>query len=130
MTRLIVLVFSCCILFMKQFTEHRINIILVADVLHRKVVESRLQMCIRDSACWSWLVVQPLLSQMHLNRRRLVWQIRRRSIASRRAGRSFQCRQRKGSATIANYRAVKRLMNGHCGDGTIRLVKNNRRMLY
>ncbi|CAI6172548.1 Transposase [Escherichia coli] len=21
-------------------------------------------------------------------------------------------------------------MNGHCGDGTIRLVKNNRRMLY
>ncbi len=40
------------------------------------------------------------------------------------------CRQRKGSATIANYRAVKRLMNGHCGDGTIRLVKNNRRMLY
>ncbi|EIQ23474.1 transposase [Shigella flexneri K-315] len=81
-------------------------------------------------ACWSWLVVQPLLSQKHLNRRRLVWQIRRRSIASRRAGRSFQCRQRKGSATIANYRAVKRLMNGHCGDGTIRLVKNNRRMLY
>ena len=50
--------------------------------------------------------------------------------ASRRAGRSFLCRQRKGSATIANYRAVKRLMNGHCGDGTIRLVKNNRRMLY
>lgn len=74
-------------------------------------------------ACWSWLVVQPLLSQKHLNRRRLVWQIRRRSIASRRAGRSFLCRQRKGSATIANYRAVKRLMNGHCGDGTIRLVK-------
>lgn len=24
----------------------------------------------------------------------------------------------------------ERLMNGHCGDGTIRLVKNNRRMLY
>lgn len=70
-----------------------------------------------------WLVVQPLLSQKHLNRRRLVWQIRRRSIASRRAGRSFLCRQRKGSATIANYRAVKRLMNGHCGDRTIRLVK-------
>ena len=46
MTWLIVLVFSCCILFMKQFTEHRINIILVADVLHRKVVESRLQMLI------------------------------------------------------------------------------------
>ncbi|VFS18378.1 Uncharacterised protein [Escherichia coli] len=44
MTRLTVLVFSCCILFMKQFTEHRINIILVADMLHRKVVESRLQM--------------------------------------------------------------------------------------
>lgn len=38
--------------------------------------------------------------------------------------------QRKGSATIANYRAVKRLMNGHCGGVTIRLVKNNRRMLY
>ena len=56
--------------------------------------------------------------------------IRRRTIASRRAGRSFQCRQRKGSATIANYRAVKRLMNGHCGGVTIRLVKNNRRMLY
>ena len=37
MTWLIVLAFSCCILFMKQFTEHRINIILVADVLHRKV---------------------------------------------------------------------------------------------
>lgn len=34
MTWLIVLAFSCCILFMKQFTEHRINIILVADVLH------------------------------------------------------------------------------------------------
>ena len=31
MTWLIVLAFSCCILFMKQFTEHRINIILVAD---------------------------------------------------------------------------------------------------
>lgn len=29
----------------------------------------------------------------------------------------------QGAATIANYRAVKRLMNGHCGDGTIRLVK-------
>ena len=46
MTRLTVLVFSCCILFMKQFTEHRINIILVADMLQRKVVESRLQMLI------------------------------------------------------------------------------------
>ncbi|MFP1559007.1 DUF333 domain-containing protein [Escherichia coli] len=32
-------------------------------------------------------------------------------------GMLFQCRQRKGSATIANYRAVKPLMNGHCGDG-------------
>ena len=51
MTWLIVLVFSCCILFMKQFTEHRINIILVADVLHRKVVESRLQMLIFSSQC-------------------------------------------------------------------------------
>lgn len=51
MTWLIVLVFSCCILFMKQFTEHRINIILVADVLHRKVVESRLQMLIFSLQC-------------------------------------------------------------------------------
>lgn len=51
MTRLIVLVFSCCILLMKQFTEHRINIILVADMLHRKVVESRLQMLIFSPQC-------------------------------------------------------------------------------
>ena len=51
MTWLIVLAFSCCILFMKQFTGHRINIILVADVLHRKVVESRLQMLIFSPQC-------------------------------------------------------------------------------
>ena len=51
MTRLTVLVFSCCILFMKQFTEHRINIILVADMLHRKVVESRLQMLLFSPQC-------------------------------------------------------------------------------
>ncbi len=36
----------------------------------------------------------------------------------------------QGVSNNCKLRAVKRLMNGHCGDGTIRLVKNNRRMLY
>lgn len=34
----------------------------------------------------------------------------------------------QGVSKIVNYRTMKRLMNGHCGGGIIRLVKNNRRM--
>lgn len=36
----------------------------------------------------------------------------------------------QGVSNNCKLPAVKRLMNGHCGGVTIRLVKNNRRMLY
>ncbi|MNL68664.1 hypothetical protein D3C87_1934270 [compost metagenome] len=33
-------------LFVEQFAEHRVNIVLIADMLHSKVIEHRLQMLI------------------------------------------------------------------------------------
>ncbi len=75
------------------------------------------------------LVVQPLLSQKHPNRRRLVWQsgvgllpaeVRDAHSSADSQGVSNNCKL-PGGETIDEWAF---------GDGTIRLVKNNRRMLY
>ncbi len=76
-----------------------------------------------------WLVVQPLLSQKHLNRRRLVGKSgvgllpaegRDAHSSAEAQGVSNNCKL-PGGETIDEW---------DCGDGTIRLVKNNRRMPY
>lgn len=76
-----------------------------------------------------WLVVQP--SQPEAPKPPQIGMANPASVyCQQKGGTLIPVQTAQGSATIANYRAVKRLMNGHCGDGTIRLVKNNRRMLY
>ncbi len=73
-------------------------------------------------ACWSWLVVQPLLSQS--TQTAADWYGKSGvGLLPAEGGTLIPVQTAQGVSNNCKLRAVKRLMNGHCGDGTIRLVK-------